>query len=61
MRLITHVLRAVALEVGSMHLTSCALEQGQLPTAKWVRLLSLAALCSLFTHKVPSLTSSHHE
>ena len=38
-RLITHLLRAVALGVGSLRLTSRALELGQLPTDKWVRLL----------------------
>ena len=35
-----HLLRAVALGVGTLHPTTCALELGQLPTAKWVRLLS---------------------
>ena len=39
-RIITHLLCAVALAVGTLHPTSCALELGQLPIAKWDRLLS---------------------
>ena len=39
-RLITHLLRAAALGVRSLRLTSYALELGQLPIAKWDRLLS---------------------
>ena len=40
MRLITHLLHAVALGVGTLHPTSCAFEQGQLLTANWIRLMS---------------------
>ena len=39
-RLITHLLCAVASGVGLLYLASCALELGQLPIAKWDRLLS---------------------
>ena len=39
-RLITHLLRAVALRVRSLRLSSCALELDKLPIAKWGRLLS---------------------